>query len=65
MQKSKVDRILILGIGNILLADEGVGVHVANYLSKEKRQPLRFRDLRLILNFIKRIYNDYFIVWLD
>ncbi len=36
-----------------------------NYLSKENRQPLKFRDLRLVLNFIKRIYNDYYIVWLE
>lgn len=28
-------KILILGIGNILLADEGVGVHVINYLRRQ------------------------------
>ncbi len=36
MQNTKVDKILILGIGNTLLADEGVGVHVANHLSQKK-----------------------------
>lgn len=35
------------------------------FLSKEKRAPLRFRDLRLILDFITRIYNDYYILWLQ
>jgi len=36
-----------------------------NLSSNKKRMPLRFRDLRLILNFITRIYNDYYVVWLD
>ena len=30
------DRILILGIGNYLMGDEGVGVHLIHALSKEK-----------------------------
>ncbi len=34
-----------------------------NYSEDEKRIPLRFRDLRLILNFITRIYTDYYIIW--
>ena len=34
-----------------------------NYSDDGKRVPLRFRDLRLILNFITQIYRDYFIVW--
>jgi hypothetical protein len=34
-----------------------------NYSEEEKRIPLRFRDLRLILNFITRIYTDYYIIW--
>ena len=34
-----------------------------NYSEDEKRIPLRFRDLRLILNFITRIYTDYYILW--
>ncbi|HSN60978.1 MAG TPA: hydrogenase maturation protease, partial [Ferruginibacter sp.] len=29
------NNILILGIGNYLMGDEGVGVHVANRLAKE------------------------------
>ncbi|KKK45287.1 hypothetical protein LCGC14_0706990 [marine sediment metagenome] len=34
-----------------------------NYSDDGKRIPLRFRDLRIILNFINRIYTDYFVVW--
>ncbi len=36
-----------------------------NYFGKENPQPLRFRELRLILNILTRIYNDFFILWLD
>jgi hydrogenase maturation protease len=36
MQNTKINKTLILGIGNTLLADEGVGVHVANYLNQKK-----------------------------
>ncbi len=36
-----------------------------NYFGKGIRQPLRFRELRLILNIITRIYNDFYILWLD
>lgn len=32
-------RIVILGIGNILLSDEGIGVHVANELAKTELPP--------------------------
>lgn len=32
-------RILILGLGNILLADEGIGAHVAQLLQKESLPP--------------------------
>ncbi|MFX1312832.1 MAG: hypothetical protein ACFFHD_09490 [Promethearchaeota archaeon] len=35
-----------------------------NYSEDEKRIALRFRDLRLILNFITRIYTDYYIIWI-
>ncbi|MHA2390447.1 MAG: hypothetical protein ACXAEX_00620 [Promethearchaeota archaeon] len=33
------------------------------YSEEEKRVPIRYRDLRLILNFITRIYRDYYIIW--
>jgi hydrogenase maturation protease len=32
--KDAQERVLILGVGNVLLSDEGVGVHVANELMK-------------------------------
>lgn len=35
------------------------------YLSKGKSMSLRFRDLKLVMNFITRIYNDYYVVWLE
>jgi len=37
----------------------------SNYDEEENPVPLRFRDLRLILNFINRIYQDYYIIWVD
>lgn len=33
----RADKILILGIGNYLMGDEGIGVHVAHQLEKEIR----------------------------
>ena len=36
-----------------------------NYDEGENPVPLRFRDLKLILDFINRIYQDYFVLWVD
>ncbi len=36
LDDKKLNRILILGIGNYLMGDEGVGVHTIHALSKEK-----------------------------
>ena len=36
LDDEKLNRILILGIGNYLMGDEGVGVHAIHALSKEK-----------------------------
>jgi hydrogenase maturation protease len=33
------EKIMILGVGNILLNDEGIGVHVVKYLEKQKLPP--------------------------
>lgn len=33
----KSDSVLVLGLGNILLTDEGVGVHIVNRLAREQR----------------------------
>jgi hydrogenase maturation protease len=35
-EKSSPPKIIILGVGNLLLSDEGVGVHIANELMKIK-----------------------------
>ncbi len=40
-----------------------ISLLTSNYLEDEKRSPLRFRDLRFILNFITRIYTDYYVIW--
>ncbi|MFX0104993.1 MAG: hypothetical protein ACFE75_05850 [Candidatus Hodarchaeota archaeon] len=42
-----------------------VSTRTKNYIEKGKWVPLRFRDLRLILNFITRIYQDYYIIWIE
>jgi len=34
-----------------------------NYTERGDRSKLRFRDLRLIFNFITRIYTEYYIIW--
>ncbi len=36
MKKTKTSEILILGIGNVLMGDEGVGSFVAQFLKKQK-----------------------------
>ncbi len=36
-----------------------------NYIDKKNRLPLRFRDLRTLLEIVSRIYNDYYIIWID
>jgi hydrogenase maturation protease len=38
-EKSSPPKIVILGVGNLLLSDEGVGVHVANELLKTNLPP--------------------------
>ena len=35
------------------------------YTEEGDKSVLRFRDLRLILNFITRIYNEFYIIWVD
>ena len=35
-QVTKSDSVLVLGLGNILLTDEGVGVHIVNRLGQEQ-----------------------------
>jgi len=42
-----------------------LSTETSNYDEEENPVPLRFRDLRLILNFINRIYQDYYVIWVD
>ena len=35
-----------------------------NYSEDGNQLQLRFRDLRLIFNFITRIYTDYYVIWI-
>jgi len=39
MKNDKNKRILILGVGNLLMGDEGVGVHLARRLAEEEWPP--------------------------
>lgn len=41
-----------------------INLKTNQHFSKKQRVPLRYRDMRLILNFIYRIYNDFYIIWL-
>ncbi|MBD3256191.1 MAG: hypothetical protein GF383_13925 [Candidatus Lokiarchaeota archaeon] len=34
-----------------------------NYIETEKNIPLRFRDMRLIFNFMYRLYHEFYILW--
>ncbi|MFX1570096.1 MAG: hypothetical protein ACFFCV_17200 [Promethearchaeota archaeon] len=35
------------------------------YTEEGEKSVLRYRDLRLILNFITRIYNEFYIIWVE
>ena len=41
-----------------------INLETNNSIDKKRQLPLRFRDLRFLLNFIYRMYNDYYIIWL-
>ncbi len=41
-----------------------INLKTNNSIDKKRQIPLRFRDLRFLLSFIQRLYNDYFIIWL-
>ncbi|MFX1309757.1 MAG: hypothetical protein ACFE9M_02790 [Promethearchaeota archaeon] len=40
-----------------------VGLLTNNYTEEGIKSKLRFRDLRLIFNFVTRIYTDYYVIW--
>ncbi|EHO42990.1 hydrogenase maturation protease [Caldithrix abyssi DSM 13497] len=39
MKRKKISDILILGIGNVLMGDEGIGAFIAQFLEKQKLPP--------------------------
>ena len=39
LPESKIDSVLVLGIGNFLMGDEGIGVHTIHYLGKKTLPP--------------------------
>ncbi len=41
-----------------------INLKTNNSIEKKRQIPLRFRDLRFLLSFIQRLYNDYYIIWL-
>jgi replicative DNA helicase len=34
-----------------------------NFIDQAKRVPLRFRDLEEVLNFIDKVYNEFYVIW--
>ncbi len=40
-----------------------ISTTINNSLDKAIQTPLRYRDLRPILNFINRIYNEFYVIW--
>ncbi|WP_028110917.1 HyaD/HybD family hydrogenase maturation endopeptidase [Ferrimonas futtsuensis] len=57
------EKILILGIGNVLYADEGIGVHFANYFQKaykfEGQPQLEFMDGGTLANALIPLIAPY------
>ena len=57
-------KILVLGIGNVLYSDEGVGVHFVKYLEKNYKfhsnsHSISFIDGGTLANFLMYIIQDY------
>ena len=50
-------------IGNLLIKLD-INLLTNNYDEKQKPLPLRYRDLRFLLNFVQRLYTDFYIYWL-
>ena len=41
-----------------------ISLDTNNYIDG-KKMPLRYRDMRIFLNFIYYIYNDFYVIWLE
>lgn len=55
---------LTLDFNNNLKIKLYLNLETNQHFTKMQRVPLRYRDMRLILNFVYRIYNDFYIIWL-
>ena len=55
---------LEINIKNDLEIKLRINLKTNNTIDKKRQLPLRFRDLRFLLNFIERMYNDYYIIWI-
>lgn len=50
-------------MGNLLIKLD-INVETNNFNEKGNRILLRYRDLRFLLNFIQRLYNEFYVIWL-
>jgi hypothetical protein len=50
-------------MGNLLIK-LGISLETNNFNEKKKKIQLRYRDLRFLLNFIQRLYNEFYVIWL-
>ena len=50
-------------MGNLLIK-MNIDLKTNNFDEKKNRIHLRYRDLRFLLNFIQRLYNEFYVIWL-
>ncbi|MFX1442100.1 MAG: hypothetical protein ACFFHV_01690 [Promethearchaeota archaeon] len=50
-------------MGNLLIKLD-INLETNNYNEKRNKIQLRYRDLRFLLNFIQRLYNEFYVIWL-
>ncbi len=50
-------------MGNLLIK-LGINLETNNFNEKNNKIQLRYRDLRFLLNFIQRLYNEFYVIWL-
>jgi len=50
-------------MGNLLIK-LWINLETNNFNEKKYKIQLRYRDLRFLLNFIQRLYNEFYVIWL-
>jgi hypothetical protein len=50
-------------MGNLLIK-LGLNLETNNFDEEGNKMRLRYRDLRFLLNFIQRLYNEFYVIWL-